>query len=84
MLNMKAAVCDDEKTFHKEISGLVLRYMRARNIEIYTDFYENGEELLCSQKKYDIIFLDYQMEGINGIETAEKLRKKIRQHYYFY
>lgn len=75
MLNMKAAVCDDEKTFHKEISGLVRRYMRARNIEIYTDFYEDGEELLRSQKKYDIIFLDYQMEGINGIETAEKLRK---------
>lgn len=75
MLNLKVAVCDDEKIFHREISGLVRRYMRARNIEIYTDFYENGEELLCSQKKYDIIFLDYQMEGINGIETAEKLRK---------
>lgn len=75
MLNLKVAVCDDEKIFHREISGLVRRYMRARNIEIYTDFYENEEELLCSQKKYDIIFLDYQMEGINGIETAEKLRK---------
>lgn len=75
MLNLKVAVCDDEKIFHREISGLVRRYMRARNIEIYTDFYENVEELLCSQKKYDIIFLDYQMEGINGIETAEKLRK---------
>ena len=75
MLNMKAVVCDDEKTFHKEISSLVRRYMRARNVEIYTDFYENGEVLLSSQKQYDIIFLDYQMDGINGIETAEKLRK---------
>lgn len=71
---MKAAVCDDEKIFHKEVSVLLRKYMNTRNIEIYTDFYENGEELLKSKWEYDIIFLDYQMEGINGIETAEKLR----------
>lgn len=75
MMSMRAAICDDEKIFHKEISTLVLKYMRARSIEIYPDFYENGEALLKSKREYDIIFLDYQMEGINGIETAEKLRE---------
>ncbi|MCM1062598.1 MAG: LytTR family DNA-binding domain-containing protein [Eubacterium sp.] len=74
-INMKAAVCDDEKAFHKELSSLVRKYMNVRGAEIYTDFYVNGEELLKSKKEYDIIFLDYQMEGINGIETAEKLRE---------
>lgn len=74
-LTMKAAVCDDEKIFHKEVSVLLRKYMQSRNIEIYTDFYENGEELLKSKWEYDLIFLDYQMEGINGIETAEKLRE---------
>lgn len=74
MMSLKAAICDDEKTFHKEISKLVRKYSIARNIEIYTDCYEDGESLLLSENEYDIIFLDYQMEGINGIETAEKLR----------
>lgn len=74
-ITLKAAVCDDEKTFHKEVFVLLRKYMHARNIEIYTDFYENGEALLKSKWEYDIIFLDYQMEGINGIETAEKLRE---------
>lgn len=74
-MNMKAAVCDDEKMFHKEISNLLRKYMKTRNIEIYTDFYVNGEELLKSKWEYDIIFLDYQMDDINGIETAEKLRE---------
>lgn len=74
-MNMKAAVCDDEKIFHEEVFCLFRKYMKTRNIEIYTDFYENGEELLKSQKEYDIVFMDYQMEGINGIETAVKLRE---------
>ena len=74
-MTMKAAVCDDEKTFHKDVFVLLGKYMETRNLEIYTDFYENGEELLRSRREYDIIFLDYQMDGINGIETAEKLRE---------
>ena len=74
MMNLKAAICDDEKVFHKELSAAIHKYTQMRNIEIYSDFYENGESLLHSEKEYDIIFLDYQMEGINGIETAEKLR----------
>lgn len=75
MISMTAAICDDEKAFRNEISGLVRKYMKSRNMEIYTDSYANGKELLKSEKEYDIIFLDYQMEGINGIETAEKLRE---------
>lgn len=71
MISMTAAICDDEKAFRNEISGLVCKYMKSRNIEIYTDSYANGRELLKSEKE----FLDYQMEGINGIETAEKLRE---------
>lgn len=75
MFSMKAAVCDDERVFHKEISALMRKYMQAKNIDLFIDFFENGEELLNSKKEYEIIFLDYQMEGINGIETAEKLRE---------
>lgn len=75
MIDITAAICDDEKVFHKDIAALIHKYTRKRNIKIFIDFYENGEELLKSKKEYDIIFLDYQMEGINGIETAEKLRE---------
>ena len=74
MTSIRAAICDDEKLFHREITTLVRKYTKIRNIEIYTDVYESGEELLKSEMEYDIIFLDYQMDGINGLETAEKLR----------
>lgn len=71
MMNLRVAVCDDEKVFRKELSAVIRKYTEIRNIEIYPYFYENGESLLRSKKEYDIIFLDYQMEGINGIETVK-------------
>lgn len=36
----------------------------------------HGRELLASGKRFDIVFLDIQMEGMNGIEAARSLREK--------
>ena len=43
---------------------------------INCDFAKSGEDALqlAQQKQYDIIILDYNMPGINGYETAKKLR----------
>ena len=38
--------------------------------------YATGEELLASGKRFDIVFLDIQMEGMNGIEAARSLRER--------
>ena len=35
-----------------------------------------GEELLRYDKSIDILFLDIQMEGMDGMETAKKLRSR--------
>lgn len=38
--------------------------------------YSTGEELLVSGKRFDIVFLDIQMDGMNGIEAARELRER--------
>ena len=38
------------------------------------DTYESGEEFLESGKNYDLLFLDIDMKGMDGIETARKIR----------
>ena len=38
--------------------------------------FSSGEEFLNAAKAFDIVFLDIQMDGMNGIEAARKLRER--------
>ena len=69
---MDIAVVDDEKAIREHICGLVEEQQPESRIEAYA----TGEELLASGKRFDIVFLDIQMEGMNGIEAARSLREK--------
>ena len=68
---IKIAVCDDEPVFVEEISGRIKKYVP--NAEIQGFF--SGKELLSQETVFDIYFLDIQMEKMNGVETAKKLRE---------
>ena len=69
---MQIAICDDEKN--------VQELLRSKIVKQYPDadiiFFSSGEELLLSAQHIDILFLDIQMTGKNGMETARELRKK--------
>ncbi len=69
---MEIAVVDDEKAIREHICSLIKEQQPESRIEAYAA----GEELLASGKRFDIVFLDIQMEGMNGIETARKLREQ--------
>ena len=69
---MRIAICDDEKNIRELIANKVEKqYPDAEII-----FFQSGEELLLSDESIDILFLDIQMSGIDGMETARELRKK--------
>lgn len=66
------AVVDDEKVIRDYICELIEK----QRPESHTEAYSTGEELLASGRIFDIVFLDIQMDGINGIEVARVLRKR--------
>ena len=69
---MRIAICDDEKNIRELIANKVVKqYPDAEII-----FFQSGEELLLLDESIDILFLDIQMSGIDGMETARELRKK--------
>lgn len=69
---MNIAVVDDEKVIREQIASLVGKQMPDCDPESYA----TGEELLAAGKQFDIVFLDIQMDGMDGIETAKTLRKQ--------
>ena len=49
-------------------------FFRKKYREIQLRTFSSGEELLSYDGQIDILFLDIQMKGMDGIETARKLR----------
>lgn len=73
---MRIAVCDDEKIYFDELNLLFNMYSDTMKDTICATYFKSGKALLSSQIKFDMIFMDYQMEGLNGLETARILRTK--------
>lgn len=69
MLNI--AICDDDLNIVNKIKNLLEAYGK---VKFTINIYNSGEELLKIQMKFDVIFLDIDMSGIDGIETAREIR----------
>lgn len=72
---MLIGICDDEAIIRDDIIRLIDRFRISNIHEIETVCFSSGEELLEFNKSIDILFLDIQMNGMNGLETAEKIRE---------
>lgn len=69
-------VCDDEKCMSEKIKKMAEDFFKKKNTEISVAEYSAGEDLLKSKESIDIIFLDIGMQGMDGIETARRLRAR--------
>ena len=67
---LRIAICDDEIEITKQLEKMVKQCIPDCEVWCYTC----GDELLGAQKQFDIIFLDIQMKGLDGINAAKKLR----------
>lgn len=69
------AICDDEPFMLADLATLLSKYMTEKNYDFHISQFTNGTELLNSSRLFDILFLDIQMAGLDGMETARMLRK---------
>ena len=68
---MRFAVCDDEAELRRDISDRIAALCPGASV---TEF-SSGSELLAGVGGFDIIFLDIGMDGLDGMQTAKKLRQ---------
>ena len=74
----RIALCDDDTDFVSYELKTIKEFEAESGLAILTDIYESGELLVKTLPSchYDLILLDYDLNGMNGFETA----KLIRQH----
>lgn len=71
------AICDDEEYFRLQEEKLIEEYMQKQSYSCIIDLYPSGKEMLEASHvpmQYDIIFLDINMEEMDGLETARRIR----------
>ena len=73
---MRFAICDDNR---EHINHLQALFDARQELNIDTEPYESGEELVADYKyngrRFDALFIDIEMERMNGIDTANAIRK---------
>ena len=67
---MRIAVCDDDRRIREILLREISDYVPGAEVICY----KNGEDLLHAELIPDILFLDIEMPGINGLKLAERLR----------
>ena len=74
---MNVALCDDEIIFMDILEKELRRYAGGDDVSLRVKRFQSSELLLRSDiSGFDAIFLDIEMPGVNGMETARRLRER--------
>lgn len=71
------AIVEDELEFSTQLVQYLNQYQQENGVEIKVSVFGDGESILKDYTSdYDAIFLDIQLPGIDGMQTAEMIREK--------
>lgn len=74
---MKVAILDDTKSDAQILLKYIEKFQVERNDTIQADVYEASFDFLEEyNSQYDVIFLDIEMPGSDGLKVAHEIRKK--------
>lgn len=76
---MKIAVCDDHEIQLDLINKYIKEWATVNEVDIFIDNFKSAESFLFEwedYEKYDIIFLDIEMNTMSGIELSNVIRKQ--------
>ncbi|MBO5947430.1 response regulator transcription factor [bacterium] len=73
---MKILICDDELKYLSDLKLHVEQYMNNRFAKFTIDATTSSNEIFYNNSSYDLVFLDIEMDEINGISLAKELKKR--------
>lgn len=72
---MRIAICDDVDVAAIILKNIISDIAFEWNKDWIIDVFDSGEKLLEKIRLYDVVFLDVEMPGMNGIEVGEKIQE---------
>lgn len=76
---IKIAICDDDELVIQQMEQILEKCAREQAMQLEFGMFYSGEELLRymgkTQQRFDILFLDIEMGGLDGLKTAERIRE---------
>lgn len=75
---IRIGVCDDVPCYVETLAAYVTDWAEVRKINVKLEKFRSGEEVLLNlETKGDFaaVFMDIELDGINGMDTALKLRR---------
>ena len=78
-MNYKIAICDDEPADITYVENILKKWSLEREQKIEVDQYCSAEAFLFeyeSKKDYDILFLDIEMDKMDGVTMAKQIRQE--------
>ena len=77
---IRIAIVEDEKKERAQLQAFIQRFSNENNVEIKTEEFTDGIQLIQEyERNFDVLFLDIEMEKLNGIDTARKIREKDKE-----
>lgn len=73
---MNVAICDDDKAYADILESAVRRCAPKADIYVFSD----GRILLNENIKWNVVFLDIEMDGMNGFEIAKSIRRRYSEN----
>lgn len=75
----RLAICDDSDTDRQYATALVRRWAAEASLPLEIETFPSAESFLfhyAEQSNYDILLLDIEMTGMDGVTMAKRLRKE--------
>ncbi|MDE5984718.1 MAG: LytTR family DNA-binding domain-containing protein [Eubacterium sp.] len=73
---MNIAICDDEQEYIDDVEKHLNLYFSEHGLSYELFAFTNSNDILNSKTKYDIAFLDIEIDNINGIEIGRQLQAR--------
>ena len=72
---IRIAIVEDEQLYADQLAEYMDRFMKETGEQIRLTFFRDGEDIAVSYTpEYDIILMDIQMQFMDGMTAAEKIR----------